>query len=358
MKVCIIGDGLSSLTLAGALVRQNIQVDIATQKKNYKVNRSRTIGISKSNFEYINKNIVNVKNISWKINKIEIYTDNLIDEKLLDFEDSNQSLFLIFRNDEFYNNLEKKLSKNKFFKKIKYDKIESVIKNYNLVINTDLKNAITKKYFSKKLIKKYNSYAYTCIIKHKNISNNSATQIFTKKGPIAFLPVSKNETSIVYSFNDIKLRKTENIKALIQKYNFKYEIKRIEKIEKFELTSLNLRSYYHGNILAFGDLLHKIHPLAGQGFNMTIRDIIFLSKIIKDKIDLGLPLDSSVNSEFEKNFRHKNFLFSNSIDLIHEFFNFERKVNNKLLSKIVKLLGQNYSVNKIFKKIADKGVEF
>ena len=37
------------------------------------------------------------------------------------------------------------------------------------------------------------------------------------------------------------------------------------------------------NILAFGDLLHKIHPLAGQGFNMTIRDMTNLIKIIKIK---------------------------------------------------------------------------
>ena len=29
-------------------------------------------------------------------------------------------------------------------------------------------------------------------------------------------------------------------------------------------------SYYKDNILAFGDLLHKVHPLAGQGFNMSI----------------------------------------------------------------------------------------
>ena len=39
-------------------------------------------------------------------------------------------------------------------------------------------------------------------------------------------------------------------------------------------------------MLAFGDLLHRVHPLAGQGFNMTIRDIVSLSKIIKNKIDL------------------------------------------------------------------------
>ena len=73
----------------------------------------------------------------------------------------------------------------------------------------------------------------------------------------------------------------------------------LKKIEFFELTSVNLRSYYHNNILAFGDLLHRIHPLAGQGFNMTIRDIKYLIEIIDHRIDLGLPLDYSINNEFE-----------------------------------------------------------
>ena len=68
----------------------------------------------------------------------------------------------------------------------------------------------------------------------------------------------------------------ENIEKLIRSYNFRYNIMKIEKINSFELNSLNLRSYYHNNILAFGDLLHRVHPLAGQGFNMTIRDMKIL----------------------------------------------------------------------------------
>ena len=48
-----------------------------------------------------------------------------------------------------------------------------------------------------------------------------------------------------------------------------------------------LRNYTHNNILAFGDLIHRIHPLAGQGFNMTIRDIKIISKIVNDKISFA-----------------------------------------------------------------------
>jgi len=129
-------------------------------------------------------------------------------------------------------------------------------------------------------------------------------------------------------------------------------------LETFELKSFVLRSYYHNNILAFGDLLHRIHPLAGQGFNMTIRDLKTLINIIKDKIDLGMPVDSSVNKEFEKKLKHKNYIFSNGIDLIYEFFNLERKFKSSVLTKSIKLLGRNPYANKMFTTIADRGINF
>ena len=91
---------------------------------------------------------------------------------------------------------------------------------------------------------------------------------------------------------------------------------------------------------------------------MTIRDIKTLTNIIKDKINLGMSIDSSVNMEFEKKLRHKNYIFSNGIDLIHEFFNFERKLNSNALVKSIKILGKNQSVNKMFTKIADRGINF
>ena len=124
------------------------------------------------------------------------------------------------------------------------------------------------------------------------------------------------------------------------------------------MESLNLRSYYYRNILAFGDLLHKVHPLAGQGFNMTIRDIKTFVEIIKKRLDVGLPLDSSVNLEFQKKLKHKNFIFSNGIDLIHEIFNIERKMKTSFFSKSVKLISNYSSINKMFTKIADRGVLF
>ena len=57
MTVCILGNGLTALTLAKALVNYKIDVDVLSNKKNYKTNTLRTIGITKNNFDFFNKNI-------------------------------------------------------------------------------------------------------------------------------------------------------------------------------------------------------------------------------------------------------------------------------------------------------------
>ena len=93
MRVCILGGGLSSLTLAKALVNQNIFVDVISQKRFEKIQKTRTLGISQSNVEFFNKNIININKILWKIKKIEVFTDNLKDEVLLNFENRKSQIF-------------------------------------------------------------------------------------------------------------------------------------------------------------------------------------------------------------------------------------------------------------------------
>ena len=356
MRICIIGGGLTSLALAKALVNQNIYVDLLGDKKKQIIDQSRTIGITKSNIEYFNNNIVGIDKIIWKLNKIEIFSEKLKKEKLLKFQNHNQELFGIVKSFDLYNILEKSLKGNMFLKRNNLKNLTNVENKYDLLINLNFSNLISKKYFAKKVIKKYKSLAYTVILKHEKIDNNIAKQIFTKIGPLAFLPLSDIETSIVYSIKDNSNIKKEKLIELINLYNPKYKIKKINKISSFELSSINLRNYYYKNILAFGDLLHRIHPLAGQGFNMTIRDIRFLIDLIKNKTSLGLPIDQSICTEFEKKIKHKNFLFTTGIDLVYELFNFERKLDGDLLSKSIQIAGKNSSLHKILTKIADVGI--
>ena len=354
MKVCILGNNLISLVLAKTLANQGIFVDFFFKHKKTKINKTSTLGISKSNVEFFNKNILNIKKLLWKINKIEIYSDNLKNEKLINFNNKNEHLFSIIKNFELQKCLLSNIKKNKLINFKKNFTHHNLIKDdYNLIFNCDFSNFITKKYFSRKIEKNYDSYAYTTIIKHKNLPNNIAKQIFTKKGPFAFLPVSNTETSIVFS---VRNKKNLDLKDYIKKYNSKYSIIKIYKIAKFELKSSNLRSYCNENILAFGDMLHRLHPLAGQGFNMSIRDIKEILKIIKKRLDYGLELDKSVLIDFEKKVRHKNYLFSNGIDFIYEFFKLESKISSNILSKSIQLLGKNKIANNFFTKSADYGI--
>ena len=364
MNVCIIGEGLTALSLAKSLINKKINVHYYYKSRNSNFSSNRTIGISKSNFEFFKEKIFQIsKNNYWKINRIEIYTDKIDTENLLKFENDKNDLFYIIKNDELLKSLNSNLIKSKLFKKIILSKNinEEFLnkKEYDLIINCDANNFLAKKYFTKKIIKNYYNLAYTTILKHKKIENNTATQIFTKQGPIAFLPISSTETSVVYSI-DIKNKKFDNndVIDLINKNNPKYLINKIDKLNSFELSSSNLRNYYYKNILAFGDMLHRVHPLAGQGFNMTIRDLKILTKIIEDKIELGMQLDSQIFDEFEKKTKDKNFVFSKGIDLIYESFHLDKKVQNKSFSKILKRIGKNKNLNNYFIKLADAGINF
>ena len=365
MNICIIGDGLTSLSLAQNLINKKINVHIYHKDKIENLSSSRTIGISKNNLQFFIKEIIKIpKKFYCKINKIEIYSEKIAKENLLRFENNKDTLFYMVKNEKLYELLKQKLIENKLFKKkiIKNDYLydELLIKNkYDLIINCDSKNILSKKYFTKNINKDYNNVAYTTILKHKKIKNDIATQIFTKCGPIAFLPISNIETSIVCSLDTKDKKYNDNdIIDLIKKNNTKYHVKKILKISSFKLISSNLRNYHHKNILAFGDLLHKIHPLAGQGFNMTIRDIKALSAINKNKIDLGMQLDSSILDQFEKETKNKHFLFSNSVDFIYEAFNLDKKIKSNTFNKILKIAGQNKSLTSYFIKLADRGLNF
>jgi 2-octaprenyl-6-methoxyphenol hydroxylase len=363
MKICIIGDGLTSLSLAKNLVNKKLNVHIYRYKKSNNLLSSRTIGIAKSNLEFFEKEIQKIpKKKIWQINKIEIYSEDVKNNKILNFKNEKDNLFYMVKHNVVYKILNDSLLKNKFFKRklIKKNFSEGLLKKkkYDLIINCDQNNLLSQKYFMKKINKDYKNIAYTTILEHEKIKNNSAIQVFTSSGPVAYLPISDSKTSIVYSI-DIKdkLFNDEEILNLIKVHNPKYKIKKIAKLSAFSLKSSNLRNYYYKNILAFGDLLHRIHPIAGQGFNMTIRDIKYLSQIIQDKIDLGIQLDTFVLDEFEKKTKSTNFLFSGGIDFIYEAFNFKKKNDKKNMYKILKFFGKNKNFMNSLIRLADKGLK-
>ena len=99
MNICIIGEGLISLTLAKTLINNKIKVFMYYENSRKIPNNNRTIGISSNNLDFIQKKIIKInKNLIWGINEIEIYNDQNTKEKILNFQKSNKRLFSIINN--------------------------------------------------------------------------------------------------------------------------------------------------------------------------------------------------------------------------------------------------------------------
>ena len=358
MKICLIGQNLTNLILANVFAEKKLNVDVFLNEKIKNVKTNRTIAISPENFDYL-KLITKSNIVSWKTNEIKIFTENSKNKEVINFNKKKKELFNLISYLKLNETFSKKLKKSKYIKLLYSYPSNSVflkkIKNYDLVINTDNKNIISKKFFTNKIKKNYRSSAYTFLINHRYKKNDIATQVFTKFGPLAFLPLSNTQTSIVYSFNGKKVSDSKIIN-LFKKYNSFYTLTKISKIEKFIISFEMLRNYTHDNILAFGDSIHRIHPLAGQGFNMTIRDIKLISKIIDKKISLGLPIDISVAEDFQNSTKHLNYIYGKAIDLIYEFFRLDNNINNSISEPIFKVLNKNSIFKKYSEILSNKGL--
>ena len=112
---------------------------------------------------------------------------------------------------------------------------------------------------------------------------------------------------------------------------------------------LNLkRTYYKNDTLILGEGLHTVHPVAGQGFNLVIRDIKKLQEILKYYTELGMSVKSSTAlKDFTINRKPENIITGIGIDLTHNFFQ-----NNKLLDPYKEIILKNITKNNTLKRIS------
>ena len=374
-KICIVGDGLAGLTTALTLKELNIDIDLFYKKKNKNLkNDKRTTAISLSNYQFLRKLIKkNNLNYFWPCKYVSLFYEAKNQYiNFLNYKEEEKNLMYIFENKKFANNLVNEL---KAFKNINFingtiDKIDSInsylkYKNkkkfYDLIILcAGGKNIFYKQINRDRSIKKdYKEFAITCNVQHK-LKLKGASQYFLSEGPLAILPIKKNMFSLVWSLSNDN--KNNDKKALIQdklRYIFGKQIKiKISKIQMFPL-HLDLKTrYFKKNILVLGQGIHSIHPIAGQGFNLIIRDIKKLSLIIKKNLELGLGIkNSNILVEFYQTRNPENTLIGIGNDLIRSFFK-----PNKFIDPIKLSLLKNFSKNKNLKRvsqiISDKGLFF
>ena len=369
-RVAVLGSGLTGKAIAMALLDLNIAVDLIEQTsppKNFKSNV--TLSISDASLKIlqslgIKKNKFNF----WPLQKIILF-DGLKKEAKPDTE------FYNIDNKKFLSHIVKrnvleKFIKNKiisiegkgFLKKIIFQNKKT--SEYNLIIATEFSNL---KLLSneKKLNWDYSETAYTFVLHHKKLTNNCARQFFLKDGPLAFLPISNTHTSIVWSVKN----KSDAEKIILNdeaRLNFLkmisvgfYEvIGCTNKLEKFDLTFEFLRRTVLSRVIFMGDITHKIHPIAGQGWNMTLRDISILVSILKEKLNKGYDIgDLGMLKEYEKKTKASNLLFAMSIDLIRKVFRSQSPAISQLRKKSFSIASQPTVMNKII-DLADKGLRF
>ena len=390
-KVCIIGGGLTGLVTAVALSKINLKIDLIGVNTDQNFESNRTTAISQENFNFLKQsNILNLPSSEfWFCSKMKLYseTKNKKISEIFDFsQDKNESSKILYmiNNFKIREYLLRKIRKKKFIKIKKKKKISNIFNSgilkcvkynskdkskYNLIILCTGKNSnLSEKFFNNKGVidKSYNEISVTTTLSHTQVNNNTARQIFLDNGILALLPISSTKTSIVWSvkknyINENKIKRDLFVKQSILFYVniFLKKIKFISKLEFKDLSLIVRNKYYKERILLFGDALHTVHPLAGQGFNMVLRDISSLKKIFKNKISLGLDVGSlDVLSEFSKEIKPRNIIYALGIDFIKSIFSFKNKSFKKIRNQMITKMDKNKLIKNLFFDLADKGFKF
>jgi len=376
-KICIIGDGLAGLSTAIILSQENIKVDLYvgnSKKKKLKKN-SRTTAISEKSYQII-KSKLKIKNsdIFWPSKVINLFfEDKKKIKSFLRFKENKKNLMYIFQNKEFKKQLDKKILKKKNINLIKKNitdinyKDGTILLNkkqfsYDLIIlstgsQSNLYNKISKR---RSIVKNYKEVALTTTIKHRS-KINEVSQFFLKEGPLAILPFGKNIFSVVWSVSDSFFNKNKKLMKNILDHKIKILLKKprikiTDNIQSFPI-NLNLKTkYFKENILILGDGLHSVHPMAGQGFNLVLRDIKKLSELISKTLKLGLLFKNSfLLEDFYHARKPENTILGLGINLTNLFFK-----ENKYFAPMRKIILSNINnfkfIKKISQTISNKGI--
>ena len=209
---------------------------------------------------------------------------------------------------------------------------------FSLLIVADKRSDLIDKNFKKNIIKK--ELKQTSIVMDvKMKTNNRAFQIFTKKGALALLPINENSASIIWSLKDDSLELNYDIKEMSHKINkiFKNITGFIEvsNLQKFKLKFEFAKKITSNSIILIGDAAHSLHPIAGQGLNLSIKDII----VLRDKIEhfkyLGYALSNSIILDEYENIRQTD----NSIYTFATIYLDELLKNRNFLVNTISNLG-------------------
>ncbi len=231
-----------------------------------------------------------------------------------------------------------------------------------LFILSSTKKNIAEQIKIKLIEKDLKQEALSISIKGEIKNENCAFQKFTPDGPIALLPYAKDKASVVWSLktnSKILLKQKEELTEIVQKHLKEYitEVK-IVSIEKHKLKFVYSKNLFYKNTVLIGNVAHNIHPIAGQGLNLSIKDIaLFVKQVTKYK-SLGYKLnDPMILEEFETNRKVDNAIYSFGTFALNGILSSDNKFVNLTTRKGLGLIEKSKHLKQFFVRSAT-GREF
>ena len=287
----IVGGGLIG-ALAGLHLRKKGYKVLVIEKNIQRSHDQRTLAVNANSKDFLmNLGLwKKLKNAPQKINKIVI--KDFMNKDPLIFENKNEEMGNVILNSELLDITRKQLKNTHSMIEIKKFEFNQLFESKELKINNNYYSfdhvilSFGKNFSDNNLIKKFcipsSHHAFVGFFDHSLSHDQTAYEIFTSKGPLAVLPSPSkktNSSTFIYSTKD-KLSHSD-ISSLIKK-NF------AETHGKIHLNNLaghfsiqpHLSQDRRNKFFLIGDTLRSIHPVAGQGWNLGIKDIQILSSLL------------------------------------------------------------------------------
>jgi 2-octaprenyl-6-methoxyphenol hydroxylase len=181
----------------------------------------------------------------------------------------------------------------------------------------------------------YDQSGIVVTVGHERDHQGRAEEHFLPAGPFAILPLTGRRSSLVWTEKRSEaaritaLGEAEFHDELEQRFGLHLgEIKVLDKPRAFPLSYFVARSFIGERLALVGDAAHVIHPIAGQGLNLGLKDVAALAEVVVDAARLGIDLGQADVLERYQRWRRfdtmamglatnsLNFLFSNKSTLL------------------------------------------
>jgi 2-octaprenyl-6-methoxyphenol hydroxylase len=174
----------------------------------------------------------------------------------------------------------------------------------------------------------YGQSAIVTTVAHERDHGGRAEEHFLPAGPFAILPLRHNRCSIVWTERAEEARRIialgdDEFHAELEK-RFGLGLGDIAVVGGRRAYPLGLwvaRRFVAERLALIGDAAHVIHPIAGQGLNMGLRDVAALAEAVVDAVRLGLdPGEDAVLTRYERWRRFDTMTMSVSTDMLNRLF--------------------------------------